>query len=138
MKAYSLIFGYFAINMAIWTVSTAGILSTYSYEAIVSPSGFEALFSLNVFTVVTGIVGGGVITIMTLITKSYALGTGVLILWLVGVILKPVNDLVIGLPRLIEGILPSEVWFISEVVVAFAALILFIFIVEVIAGRQIT
>lgn len=138
MKAYSLIFGYFVINMAIWTLNTSGILPAYSSEPVVNPSGFEALFSLDVFTVVTGIVGGGVVTVMALLTRSYALSTGVLILWLVGVLLKPIRDIFVGLPLLVESMLPPEVWFISEVVVAFAAFVLFMFVVEVIAGRQIT
>lgn len=138
MKAYSLIFGYFVINMAIWTLNTSGILPLYSTEPILNPSGIEALFSLDVFTVVTGIVGGGVVTVMALITRSYALSTGVLILWIVGVLLKPIRDIFVGLPLLVQSLLPPDLWFFSQVVVAFASFVLFMFVVEVIAGRQIT
>lgn len=138
MKAYSLIFGYFAINMAIWSLSMAGILPNYTREAIIGPAGFQGLFSLDTFSIVTGIVGGSVIGVLAMITRSYALSTGVLILWLVGVLLRPIRDIFIGLPRLVEAVLPPAVWFVSEIIVAFAALILFVFIVEVIAGRPIT
>lgn len=141
MKAYSLIFGYFVINMAIWTLNTSGILPLYANEPIVNPSAFESLFSLDVFTVVTGIVGGGVVTVMALITRSYALSSGVLILWLVGVLLKPIQDVFVGLPKLVNSILiqaPTIGFIVSEIVTAFAAFILFMFVVEVIAGRQIT
>jgi len=138
MKAWSLVFGYFCINMAIWTLNIAGILPSYTREAIINPTGLESLFSLDTFTLVTGIVGGGVVGILAMITRNYALSTGVLILWLVGVMLKPIRDLLIGLPLLIEAVLPPSVWFFSQVFVAFSAMILFVFIVEIIAGRPIS
>lgn len=137
MKAYSLIFGYFCINMAIWTLNMAGLIPAYA-EATISPTGVQALFDLNVFTAITGVVGGVTIGILSMLTRNSALGTGVLLLWIVGILFKPIQDLFVGLPLLINTILPTEISFISQVVVAFSAISLFVFIVGILAGREIT
>jgi len=123
--------------MAIWTLNVAAILPIYR-EPITDPSNLANLFSLNTFTAITGIVGGAVIGILAIITRSYMLSTGVLLLWIIGVLFKPIQDIFIGLPYLVEAVLPSSVWFISQVFVAFSALILFMFFVEIVAQREIT
>jgi len=123
--------------MAIWTLNIAGILPVYR-EPISDPTNILNLFSLDVFTAITGIVGGVTIGILAIMTRSYALSTGVLLLWIVGIMFKPVQDIFAGIPYLLEAVLPSQVWFFSQVFVAFSALILFMFIVEIIAGREIT
>jgi hypothetical protein len=137
LKAYSLIFGYLCINAAIWTLKLANILPDFGIEAPMDPSNILTMFSLNTFTAITGVVGGAVIGILTLMTRSYALGTGVLMLWIVGVIFKPIQDIFVGLPFLLQAFLPPSVWFLSQPIVAFGGLVLFFFIVEVIAGREI-
>jgi len=123
--------------MAIWTLNVAAILPIYR-EPITDPSNLANLFSLNTFTAITGIVGGAVIGILAIITRSYMLSTGVLLLWIIGVLFKPIQDIFIGLPYLVEAVLPSSVWFISQVFVGFSALILFMFFVEIVAQREIT
>lgn len=138
MKALALVFAYFAINLAIWSLKMANILPnlvepTLDPNAIAGPGG---MFSLNTFTLLTGIVGGSMIGIMALVTRS-ALSTGVLVLWIVGIIFKPISDIVVGLPNLVAVILPVEVSWLSQIVFAFAAFTLFIFVVEIICGREI-
>lgn len=140
MKAYSLIFGYFCINLAIWTINIAQILAV-TRQPIIDPANMTSIFSLDTFTVLTGIVGGGVIGVLAMITKSYALSTGVLILWIMGIVLTPIRDIFVGLPLLIQTVFAE--WslvgsIVSQVVVAFSALLFFVFIVEVILGRDIT
>lgn len=140
MKAYSLIFGYFCINLAIWTLNIASIL-TITREPVVDPSNVSSLFALDAFTVLTGIVGGGVVGVLAMLTRSYALSSGVLILWIMGIVLKPIRDIFVGLPLLVESVLsesPVIAGVVSQVVVAFAALLFFIFVIEIIAGRDIT
>lgn len=141
MKAFSLIFAYFCINMAIWTLNLLGLLPT-ALEATIDPSSVEGLFNLTTFAGITGVVGGATIGIASLVTRSYALGTGVLLIWIVGILFKPISDVFTGLPRLTSAVLAPAGTLVSQAVgqvtTAFAAIILFIFIVEVIAGRQIT
>lgn len=138
-KAFSLILGYFCINAAIWTLNMLAILPIYR-EATMDPSNILSLFSLDVFTAITGAVGGVVITILALMTRSYALSTGVLLLWIVGIMFKPIQDVFVGLPYLLEQIFAEAPYVglvISQVIVAFAAVLLFTFIVEILAGRDI-
>lgn len=140
LKAYALIFAFMAVNLAIFTancLSTAGVLPSFGQEPIVDPNNFLNMFNLNVFTVLTGVVGGAVIGVLAMLTRSYALSGGVLILWIVGIVFKPIQDIFIGLPLLVKALLPSSIWFLSEIIVAFCALTLFVFIVEIIAGREI-
>lgn len=110
-------------------------------EAIVDAADITGMFSLDIFTVITGIVGGGVIGILAMITRSYALSAGVIVLWVMGVVLKPIRDIFVGLPRLVNTLLsesPTIGTIVSQVVVAFGALLLFLFIVEILLGRDIT
>lgn len=140
MNAIGIVYGYFCINAAIWSLSilaAIGVFPSFGREPIINPTDMGAMFSLNTFTVVTGFVGGAAIGILALVTRNVALGGGVLVLWIVGIIIKPIQDIFIGLPLLIQRILPPEIWFVSQIVVAFAGFIFFIFIVEVILGRQI-
>lgn len=137
MKNYAfLVFGYLCVNAAIWTLNMAALLPAYR-EPIMDPSSMATLFSLDVFAAVTGIVGGAVIGILALMTKSYALSGGVLILWIIGVLFRPIQDIFVGLPYLLEAVLPPGIAWFSQVVVGFSAVILFLFIVGIIAGRDI-
>lgn len=136
MKAYALVFGYLCVNAAIWVLNMAGILPVYG-AAQANPTTIADWFDFTVFAAVVGTVGGVVIGILALMTKSYALSTGVLLLWVVGVLFKPIQDIFVGLPYLLNAILPSQVWFVTQAFVAFSALILFVFFVEIIAGRPI-
>lgn len=138
-KAWGFVFGYFCINAAIWTLSALSIF-TLTRAPVVDPNAIGNLFSLDIFTVITGAVGGAVIGILALMTKSYALSTGVLLLWIVGIILTPIRDVFVGLPVLLNTLLadiPAVASVISQVIVAFGALMLFIFVVEILAGREI-
>lgn len=138
-KAWSFVFGYFCINAAIWTLATLSIL-TLTRAPVHDPTAIQNLFSLDIFTAITGVVGGAVIGILALMTRSYALSTGVLLLWIVGIILTPVRDIFVGLPVLLNAIFadaPVVGTVVSQVIVAFGALMLFIFIVEILAGRDI-
>lgn len=140
MKAWSLVFGYFVINLAIWTLNLTGLFAVGS-EPIVSPSNMNSLFSLDVFTGVAGAVGGGIIMILGLMTRNAALSTGALLLWIVAIILRPLQDIVLGLPKLMSMIFaafgPTINYIFTSVFVALSGLMLFIFVVEILAGREI-
>lgn len=142
MKAFTLIIAYLCINLGIWTLtmlSNLGVMPHFmNTQAIVDPTNIQNMFSFSVFSAVTGVVGGATIGILAMVTRSYALGGGVLVLWIVGILFKPIQDIFIGLPNLVRAILPSEIWFVSEIVVAFSALVLFAFFVELITGKDIT
>lgn len=138
-KAWSFVFGYFCVNSAIWTLATLSLL-TLTRAPVHDPTAIQGLFSLDIFTAITGVIGGAVIGILALMTRSYALSTGVLLLWIVGVVLTPVREIFIGLPILLNAIfadIPAVGVVVSQVIVAFGALLLFVFIVEILAGREI-
>lgn len=136
MKGYTLIIGYFCVNLAIWALGMAGILPTWK-EPQADPTSLLAMFNLDAFTVITGLVGGTVIGILSMVTRSYALGVAVLVVWVVGVILTPIQDIFTGLPYLISMFLPAELAFLSQIVTIFTGITLFFFIVEIIANRNI-
>lgn len=139
MKAISLIYGYFVVNLAIWSISTLALLTTVG-QPVISPGNITSLFSLDAFTVLTGLVGGGVIGILAMVTRNYALSTGVLVLWIMGILIKPIRDIFVGLPLLINTVFAQSgavATVVSQIVVAFASFTLFMFIVEVVMGRDI-
>jgi len=135
MKAWSLIFGYFCINLGIWSLNLTGLFPVH--EAVIDPTNISSLFALDLFSALAGVVGCAVIGIMALITRSYALSGGVLLVWIVGVLFKPIQTIFVGLPYLINMVLPPPVQFFSQAFVALAAVMLFILIVEILAGREI-
>lgn len=138
MKATSLVFGYFCINIAIWTINVLGVI-TLSREAIIDPTGLGALFDISAFTILTTLVGGATTAIIGILTRNVALSSGVLILWVFGIIFRPIQDVFVGLPRLVSAIFaeaPALGTVISQVVVAFSAFIFFMFLAEVVMGRD--
>lgn len=119
-------------------LALAGILPNLTNtQPTVDPTNIASMFNFSVFTAVTGIVGGATIGILALVTRSYALGSGVLVLWIVGIVFKPLQDIFIGLPNLVKALLPTQIWWISEIVIAFSALAIFAFFVEIITGKDI-
>lgn len=142
MKAFTLIIAYLCINAGIWTVnliSLAGVLPNITnQQPTVDPTNIANMFNFNMFSAVTGVVGGVTIGILAMVTRNTAIGGGVLVLWVIGVLFKPIQDIFIGLPNLVTALLPSELWFVAEIVVGFSALILFAFFVELITGHGVT
>lgn len=136
MKALALILGYLCVNAAIWVLSMASILPVGGVGPA-DPSNFTSWFDISVFSVTAGVVGGGIITLLALITKSYALGTAVLVLWVLGVVFQPIYYIFAGLPFLLNAILPPEIWFITQAFVGLSAFLFFVFFVGIIAGRDI-
>ncbi len=142
MKAFTLIIAYFCVNAGIWTINMISLLGVLpnitNQQPIVDPTNIANMFSFNVFSAVTGIVGGITIGILAMVTRSYLLSGGVLVLWVVGVIFKPIQDIFVGLPNLIMALLPPEIWFVSEIFVAFSAIVIFAFFAELLTGKDIT
>lgn len=134
--SYFLVLGYLVVNLSIWIVSTANILLG-GVASTINPAEISSWFNLSIFAGIVGAVGGVVIGILALITKSYALSTGVLLLWVIGVLFKPISDIFVGLPYLINAFLPPDVWFVTQALVGLAAFCLFVFFVGIIAGRDI-
>lgn len=116
-------------------------LFTVGSQPIVSPTNVTSIFSLDVFTGLAGFVGGGIIMILGLMTRNAALSTGALLLWIVGIVLKPLQDIVLGLPKLmnilLSGFGPVVSNIFASVFIALSGLMLFVFVVEILAGREI-
>lgn len=135
MKGWSLIFGYFCINIAIGVLHGLGLFSVSS-EPVISAGGITNLFSLTVFSITIGIAG-----IASLLTRQYIFGAGALLIWVVGILYNPIMDIFVGLPVLINQTLsysPLVATVVGGAVTAFAGVILFMFLLEILSGRQIS
>lgn len=138
--AVFIIVGYLAVNIGIWSLSmlaSLGALPSFGTQGTIDPTSIADLFSINQFTIIAGGVGGAVTGILAMVTRSYALSGAVLLCWIVGVLFRPISDIFTGLPRLVTNILPPEIGWIAQIITAFTAFAFFIFIVEILGGRDI-
>ena len=135
MKAWSLIFGYFIINLSIGVIHGLGLFSV-AIEPIVSATGITNVFNLTMFSITVGLAG-----LAGILTRQFIFGAGALLIWLVGVFYAPVSDIFIGVPRLINIILadsPVVAGLIGTAITALTSIILFMFLFELLSQRQVT
>jgi len=135
MKAWSLIFGYFMINISIGVIHGLGLFTVYQ-EPIISSTAITSVFDLTVFSIAIGLAG-----IAGILTRQFIFGAGALLLWLVGVFYAPVMDIFVGVPRLINIILadsPVVATVIGGAITAITSIILFMFLFELLSQRQVT
>jgi len=135
MKAWSLIFGYFMINISIGVIHALGLFSVYQ-EPIISSTAITSVFNLTVFSISAGLAG-----IAGILTRQFIFGAGALLLWLVGVFYAPIQDIFIGVPRLINILLadsPLVATVVGGAVTAITSIILFMFLFELLSQRQVT
>lgn len=135
MKAWSIIFGYFLINISIGVIHGLGIFSV-GFEPLIGTSGINSIFDLTIFSITAGLAG-----ITALLTQQYIFGVGAILIWLVGIFYAPVSDIFIGVPRLISLVLadvPVVATLIGSAITAIVGIILFMFLFELMTQRQVT
>ena len=135
MKAYSLMMFVVCLNMSAFILSQSGAM-TSSQELYISPFDLSNQFSLTVFGALG--VGGTILGLASLLTRQYVYAAGALLIWIVGVFLPIGQWFLLGAPIMLGAILPPEVGYLTHVVTAFFALILFMFLAEIVGQRQIT
>ena len=123
------------LNMSAFILSQSGAM-TSSQELYISPFDLSNQFSLTVFGALG--VGGAILGLASLLTRQYVYAAGALLIWIVGVFLPIGQWFLLGAPIILGAILPPEVSYLTHVVTAFFALVLFMFLAEIVGQRQIT
>jgi len=102
----------------------------------IDPTNVADKFSLTVIT--AALLGGGAITIITMLFRPGIYAVGALLVWVV-ITLTPIAQwFLVGTPIILAAILPVELAFLSAVISAFFAIAFFMFLIEIVSQRQIT
>jgi len=129
------------LNMSAFILSQSGAM-TSSQELYINPLDIynpetqTGQFSLVLFGALG--VGGAILGLASLLTRQYVYAAGALLIWVIGIFLPIGQWLLLGTPIILAALLPAEVAYISHVVTAFFALVLFMFLAEIVGQRQIT
>ena len=135
MRAYSLMIFVVCLNMSAFIINESGAL-VQSQTLYISPFDVQNQFSLGLFGALG--VGGAILGLASLLTRQYVYAAGALLIWIIGIFLPIGQWLLLGTPIILAALLPAEVAYISHVVTAFFALVLFMFLAEIVGQRQIT
>ena len=135
MRAYSLMIFVVCLNMSAFIINESGAL-VQSQTLYISPFDVQNQFSLGLFGALG--VGGAILGLASLLTRQYVYAAGALLIWVIGIFLPIGQWILVGTPIILGALLPSEVAYISHVVTAFFALVLFMFLAEIVGQRQIT
>ena len=123
------------LNMSAFIINESGAL-VQSQTLYISPFDVQNQFSLGLFGALG--VGGAILGLASLLTRQYVYAAGALLIWIIGIFLPIGQWLLLGTPIILAALLPAEVAYISHVVTAFFALVLFMFLAEIVGQRQIT
>lgn len=136
VKMYSFLFFFICLNVAAFIINEAAFLPE-SEELAVTPTDVMATFTWENLLLSLG-VGGAIAGIVALLTRQYVYAVGALIIWAIGSLTPVIQWFFIGVPLLLNSVLPSEISFIGSVVQGLFAVVFFMFIIELTAQRQIT
>jgi len=121
--------------MAAFIINQSGALAV-SQELYVSPFDVSNQFSLAVFGITA--IGGGILGLIGLLTRQYTFASGAILIWVIGLMLPVTQWFLAGVPMILGVLLPTEISYLTYVVSAFFAFILFMFMAEIATQRQIT
>lgn len=141
MRFFTLLFAYICINIAsfilVYPLPGAGPILPVGRELFLSPLDLSNTFNLVVFGILTvgGIVGG----IVGVLLRQYVYATGILLIWVIGLLAPIVWWMIAGLPMMLSAVLaPLDLTFLISSIVAFFTIHAFFFMIEISAGRQVT
>jgi len=135
LKAYSLILFVVCLNLSAFVINQSGVMM-HSQALYISPFDIQNQFSLTIFGALG--VGGSILGLAALLTRQYVYAGGALLIWIIGIFLPIGQWILFGTPLILSVLLPPEIAYVSHVVTAFIALILFMFLAEVVSQRYIT
>ena len=135
MKTYSLMFFIVCMNLAAFIIQQSEAIMG-SQPLWINPFDIQNKFSLTIIT--AALLGGGAITIITMLFRPGIYAVGALLVWVV-ITLTPIAQwFLIGTPIILAALLPTELSFLTAVISAFFAISFFMFLIEIISQRQIT
>jgi len=135
MKTYSLMFFIVCMNLAAFIIQQSEAIMG-SQPLWINPFDIQNKFSLTIIT--AALLGGGAITIITMLFRPGIYAVGALLVWVV-ITLTPIAQwFLIGTPIILAALLPTELSFLTGVISAFFAISFFMFLIEIISQRQIT
>jgi hypothetical protein len=126
---------YICLNIAAYILNASGALMV-SQELYINPLDISNRFSLTIFVGLT--VAGGLTGIIALITRQYVFASVALVIWAVGLLVPIGQWFLLGVPIIMNAIVPSELSYLTYAVSAFMAFIFFMFMMEILTQRQIT
>ena len=135
MRAYSLLLFYICFNLAIGIFVVTEIIPVGAWMQH-SEADISAQFNLTVFTAAAG--GATLGGIVAIITKQYLFATGIILIWVIGVLYTPVNWLLIGFPLMLAALLPAELSAVASAFSILSTIVFFVFFAEILGGRQVT
>lgn len=121
--------------MAAFIIQQSGAIMG-SKPLYISPFDIQNKFSLTI--VMAALLGGGAITLVTLLFRPGIYAVGALLVWVVLTLTPIAQWFLIGTPIILTAILPVELAYLSAVVSAFFAVAFFMFLIEIVSQRQIT
>lgn len=140
MKAYSLLLFYVCFNLACAALMVTDLVPVGAWGQH-TEGEVASEFQLIKFDIVSvSAIGAGITVagILGYFTKAYGLTLGLLLIWVVGVVFAPVQWLFLGLPVMLDALLPPSVQIISSIFVVLFTIVFFMFFVEILGGRQVT
>lgn len=135
MKVYSLMLFIICLNISAFILNSAQVLPV-NRPLTWGITDLTATFSLTVFAGLG--IGGALIGVVGLITRTYVYAAGAILIWILGILLPIASWFLNGVPMMLTMLLPSELSYISSAITAVFMFIFFIFIVEIMTQRQIT
>lgn len=135
MKAYTVIFAYFVLNISAFVLNYLQVIPGPSLY--LTPDMLLSEFSLTAFASIG--VGGAIAGLLALITRQYVYAVGAILIWIIGLVLPILQWVVAGLPFMLAAMLnPYGLGWFAAVIEGFFAIIIFIFCIEILSGKQIT
>ena len=148
MKPYSIIIFMICLNISCYLLVEMEVFSVSSYpegytgpETIMETFKFGEISLTDIFLLGTGGILAG---IMMLITRQYVFASIALVIWVIGIVLKPVGWVIVGFPLMVNslllmsGVSSTLATALQLTISAFYFFIFFIFIIEIASQRQLT
>jgi hypothetical protein len=128
------------LNLSVWVMNTAQVIP-YGINQEWNPNDVKTWFNLNLFnpTTIIGLAVGGIAGLISWITKAGVYANGIILIWVLSIVLVPIQTFTIGAPILIYNILtPFGLAWLGVVPEIFFLFGFFMFCIELLAQRQIT
>jgi hypothetical protein len=120
--------------MACFVLNQANIFPSTT-QTLYSPTSITNIFNLTTFSILAS--GGIGIGILAIITKAYTYASLIAIIWAVGIFIPILSDFLLAFPRFMNAILPVELQYLTLVFSAYAAMMFFMFIMQLVTQRSV-
>ena len=136
------------LNLATFILKAGGIIG-FNVAGYTSPQSIPGLFTIeNINFTTIGVTSIGAIAagLLAVYTKQYIFGFGVILIWVLSMLLTPIGWLVNGFPMFLQNIIlligGSSASTLGYIVLwattSLTVYIIFMFVIELLSGKQIT